>query len=122
METEGAVQEAEKVEAPEINSGQAGAKAMLTFKGLALTFEVEPGKTILDAALDHDVPLNHSCGGNCACASCHVIIEEGMENLSEKSGDEDFQLEEANGLTPRSRLSCQCKIQGGEVVVEIPPL
>lgn len=94
---------------------------MLTFTNSALTLEAEPGKTILEVALDHDVPLNHSCGGNCACASCHVIVHEGMENLSEKSGEEDFQLEEANGLTPHSRLSCQCKIRGGDIVVEIPP-
>jgi 2Fe-2S ferredoxin len=106
---------------PEINSGQAGAKAMVTFKETGLTFEVEPGKSILDVALDHDVPLNHSCGGNCACASCHVIVHEGMEHLSEKTDDEDFQLEEAVGLTPMSRLSCQSKISGGNIVVEIPP-
>jgi len=94
---------------------------LLTFTNLTLTREAEPGKTIQDVALDHDVPLNHSCGGNCTCASCHVIVHEGMENLSEKSDEEDFQWEEANGLTPHSRLSCQCKIRGGNVVVEIPP-
>jgi len=44
-----------------------------------------------------------------------------MENLSEKSDEENFQWEEANGLTLHSRLSCQCKIRGGNVVVEIPP-
>lgn len=94
---------------------------MVTFKDTGLTFEVEPGKSILDVALDHDVPLNHSCGGNCACASCHVIVHEGMEHLSQKTDDEDFQLEEAAGLTPMSRLSCQSKISGGDIVVVIPP-
>ena len=78
---------------------------MLTFTNLTLTREAEPGKTIQDVALDHDVPLNHSYGGNCACASCHVIVHEGMENLSEESDEEDFQLEEANGLTPPIRGS-----------------
>jgi 2Fe-2S ferredoxin len=105
----------------ESETTEGGAKAVLTFKDSAQSFEVEPGKSILDVALDHDVPLNHSCGGNCACASCHVIVHEGMENLSPKTDDEDFQLEEAIGLTPMSRLSCQSKITGGNIVVEILP-
>jgi 2Fe-2S ferredoxin len=105
----------------EAESKEGRGKAVVTFRELGLTFEVEPGKSILDVALDHDLPLNHSCGGNCACASCHVIVHEGMENLSPKTDDEDFQLEEAIGLTPMSRLSCQSIIQGGAIVVEIPP-
>ena len=48
--------------------------------------KVAPGTTILDAALDNNIPLDHNCGGNCACSTCHVIVEEGMENISEISG------------------------------------
>jgi 2Fe-2S ferredoxin len=80
---------------------------------------VPPGTTILDAALDNDIELTHNCGGNCACSTCHVIIEEGMENLSEMSEDEEDMLDTAPGLTLESRLACQSKVSG-DVVVKIP--
>jgi len=80
---------------------------------------VPPGTTILDAALDNDIELTHNCGGNCACSTCHVIIEEGMENLSEMSEDEEDMLDTAPGLTLQSRLACQSKVSG-DVVVRIP--
>ena len=41
-----------------------------------------PG-SILDIALGHGVPMEHACGGHCACTTCHVIVREGMENLNE---------------------------------------
>ena len=82
--------------------------------------EVEPGTTILDAALDNEIKLDHNCGGNCACSTCHVIIEEGMENLSEMSDDEEDMLDTAAGLTLESRLGCQSKISG-DIKVKIPP-
>lgn len=81
--------------------------------------EVPPGTTILDAALDNDIPLDHNCGGNCACSTCHVIVEEGMENISEMSEDEEDMLDTAVGLTLESRLGCQCKVTG-DVKVRIP--
>jgi 2Fe-2S ferredoxin len=80
---------------------------------------VPPGTSILDAALDNDIELAHNCGGNCACSTCHVIIEEGMENLSEMSEDEEDMLDTAPGLTLESRLACQSKVSG-DVIVRIP--
>ena len=47
--------------------------------------EVAEGTTILDAALDYNVPLNHNCGGNGACSTCHVVVELGYESLGEVS-------------------------------------
>lgn len=81
--------------------------------------QVAPGTTILDAALDNNIPLDHNCGGNCACSTCHVIVEEGMENISEISEDEEDMLDSAVGLTLESRLACQCKVNGN-VKVRIP--
>jgi len=78
----------------------------------------KPG-SILDIALEHDIPLAHNCGGNCACTTCHVIIREGEENLSAMEDDEEDKLDEAPGLTPYSRLGCQCVVRG-DVKVEIP--
>ena len=36
--------------------------------------EVDEGYNLLDAALDNNVQIDHNCGGNCACSTCHVII------------------------------------------------
>jgi len=80
---------------------------------------VPPGTTILDAALDNNIPLDHNCGGNCACSTCHVIVEAGMENISEISEDEEDMLDSAVGLTLQSRLACQCKVHGN-VKVKTP--
>ena len=70
-------------------------------------------------ALDNHIDLEHNCGGNCACTTCHVIIREGMNHLSEMDEDEEDRLDTAEGLTLTSRLGCQARIKG-DVVVEIP--
>ena len=79
-----------------------------------------PG-SILDIALAHHVELDHACGGVCACATCHVIVREGLESCREPSDEEEDRLDEAYGLTTHSRLACQCVPDGSRtVVVEIP--
>ena len=42
----------------------------------------KPG-SLLDIALANDIHLEHNCGGSCACTTCHVIVREGEENLSD---------------------------------------
>ena len=79
-----------------------------------------PG-SILDIALGSNVPLDHACGGVCACATCHVIVRAGLAACNEQTDDESDQLDDAYGLTPQSRLSCQCVPDGTQpIVVEIP--
>lgn len=75
--------------------------------------------SLLDVAMNHGLHLDHACGGNCACTTCHVIVQSGAENLSEMEDDEADRLETAAGLTLRSRLGCQAVVKG-DVVVEIP--
>ena len=77
-----------------------------------------PG-SLLDIALANDIELEHNCGGSCACTTCHVIVREGAENLSEMAEDEEDRLDMAEGLTIHSRLGCQAVVQG-DVVVEVP--
>ena len=76
-----------------------------------------PG-SLLDVALHHGIRMEHNCGGNCACTTCHVILKEEAENLSPIESDEEDRLDTAVGLTLRSRLGCQAIVQG-DVVVEI---
>jgi 2Fe-2S ferredoxin len=77
-----------------------------------------PG-SILDVALNFGVPLEHTCGGNCACTACHVIVRQGERNLSPIGDYEADRLDMAEGLTLHSRLACQAVVRG-DVVVEIP--
>ncbi|MBI3607866.1 MAG: 2Fe-2S iron-sulfur cluster binding domain-containing protein [Nitrospirae bacterium] len=94
-------------------------KHRVTFLPADITVEVDDGTSILDAALTHHIELEHNCGGNCACSTCHIIVREGMEYLTERSEEEEDQLEDADGLTKTSRLGCQAKISG-PIVVLIP--
>ena len=77
-----------------------------------------PG-SLLNVARHFHVPLEHACGGNCACTTCHVIVREGMQHLTDMQDDEADELDTAWGLTPRSRLGCQAVVTG-DVVCEIP--
>jgi len=103
----------------------------VTFLPVNKTVEVDDAKypladhgkpgSLLDIALANDVELEHNCGGSCACTTCHVIVKEGAENLSEMEEDEEDRLDQAPGLTPYSRLGCQAVVQG-DVTVEIPEI
>ncbi len=77
--------------------------------------------SILDIALAHGVEIDHACGGVCACSTCHVIVREGLESCSESSEEEEDRLDNAVGVTPQSRLACQCIPSGkGDLVIEVP--
>jgi 2Fe-2S ferredoxin len=80
-----------------------------------------PG-SILDILLGHHVHLEHACGGNCACTTCHVIVKQGFEKLGEASEQEEDLLDRAPGLTPTSRLGCQAVIEdpNAEIVIVVP--
>jgi ferredoxin, 2Fe-2S len=103
----------------------------ITFMPEGRTVEFEHGKlpyqhhgkpgSILDVAMNNDVFLDHACGGVCACSTCHVIVHEGLDSCNEATDAELDQLDEAPGVTPKSRLGCQCVPDGTkDIVVEIP--
>lgn len=79
----------------------------------------EPGDTILDVALDHDLELHHNCGAVCACSTCHVYVEKGEEHLPEITDKEEDFIDRAINPKITSRLGCQCKING-DIEVTIP--
>ena len=79
-----------------------------------------PG-SILNAALAAGIDLDHSCGGVCACSTCHIIVREGFESCNDATDDEEDMLDLAPGLEPQSRLACQCVPNGSQsVIIEIP--
>lgn len=80
----------------------------------------KPG-SILDIALNFGLDLEHACGGNCACTTCHVVVKKGKELLSEMDDEEADRLDMAADLQLDSRLGCQAVIErAGEIVVAIP--
>jgi ferredoxin, 2Fe-2S len=101
----------------------------VTFQPSNLAVDFEPDRlpysghgkpgSLLDLARHFKVPLEHTCGGNCACTTCHVIVRDGEANLSPMEDEEADRLELAAGLTLHSRLACQAVVRGN-VVVEIP--
>ena len=117
------------IEKPSITLPQKPYK--VTFINRDKTIEVDPTKipygptgqpgSILDIALGAGIDLEHSCGGVCACSTCHVIVKEGLASCNEATDDELDQLDEAPATTLQSRLGCQCVPNGTmDVVVEIP--
>jgi 2Fe-2S ferredoxin len=77
--------------------------------------------SFLDVAENFDVFLDHACGGNCACTTCHVWIKKGAEGISEAEDDELDKLDNAADLQLDSRLGCQAVITTpGSYTVEVP--
>ena len=103
----------------------------ITFQPMNVKVEVDPKKlpysregqkgSILEIALGNGVDIDHACGGVCACSTCHVIVREGLESCNEATDAELDELDEAPGITPKSRLGCQTVPDGTtDIVVEIP--
>ncbi len=82
--------------------------------------EVAKGESILEAALSHNIQIDHACEMSCACTTCHVIVRKGFASLEEASEREEDLLDKAWGLESESRLSCQAIIEDEDLVVEIP--
>jgi 2Fe-2S ferredoxin len=77
-----------------------------------VTLDAEVGESILWQVLEHGYYIEHECEGSCACTTCHILVLEGEENLSEMEDDEYNRVSMAEGVTMRSRLACQARVQG----------
>ncbi len=82
--------------------------------------EAEAGETICDVLLKNDIDIEHACEKSCACTTCHVVVREGFDSLGEADETEEDLLDKAWGLESCSRLSCQARVAGADLVVEIP--
>ncbi len=87
------------------------------------TITVKTGSTLMEAAVDNDIPgIDADCGGGCACATCHVILPDGfMAAVPAMDEDEQYLLDFLDNRQKNSRLSCQIditdKLDGMIVVV-----
>ena len=78
------------------------------------------GTSICEALLDNRINIAHACEMSRACTTCHVIVREGFDSLSEQEEEEEDLLDRAWGLEPNSRLSCQAILAQQDVTIEIP--
>ncbi len=81
-------------------------------KGNVQTVEAELGSTVMENAVREAVPgILAECGGACACATCHVYVDEDWKDRAgEPSPMEEDMLDFAFDVRPNSRLSCQIKV------------
>jgi 2Fe-2S ferredoxin len=83
-------------------------------------FDAPSGLSICDALLAQHIDIEHACEKSCACTTCHVILRAGFGSLVPAEEKEEDLLDKAWGLEANSRLSCQAKIAGADLTLEIP--
>ena len=92
--------------------------------GTSRTVESEVGSTVMEAALKNGVPgVEAECGGACACATCHVYVDDAwVARTGEPDTMEEDMLDYAIDVGPTSRLSCRIKVKAelDGLVVRIP--
>jgi 2Fe-2S ferredoxin len=82
--------------------------------------EVPVGTSLLEAAALAGAPEGSSCGGVCACSTCHVHVVEGFNLLSEMEDEENDILDKAFDVKSTSRLGCQARaLRAGTLLVRI---
>ena len=80
---------------------------------------LEPGQTLLEICLKNDIELHHNCGGVCACTTCHLYIEEGMDHIDEITDKEEDFIDRAVNPRLNSRLGCQSLLLDGDGDIKI---
>ena len=75
--------------------------------------EGKNGETVMEVAVKNGIPgIDADCGGACACATCHVYVDEAfMAEVGTPEDMEQSMLDFAEGVKPNSRLSCQIQIR-----------
>lgn len=86
--------------------------------------DVPTGSSLMEAAVQNGVPgIPAVCGGACACATCHIYIDEAWRSKTGARNElEESMLEMADDVQPNSRLGCQIKMTDelDGLVVHVP--
>ena len=82
-------------------------------QGTSRTVEGEAGSTVMEVAVRNGVPgIEAECGGACACATCHVYVDDGWAaKVGGPESMEEDMLDFAFDVRPTSRLSCQIRVR-----------
>ena len=101
--------------------------AKITFiqhDGSEQSHDGKTGLSVMEVAVKNNVPgIDADCGGACACATCHVYVDEAwLAKTGDKSAMEESMLDFAEGVEPNSRLACQIKVSDAldGLVVRLP--
>ena len=80
--------------------------------GKSHTIDVPKELTVMEGAIQNDIPgIDADCGGACACATCHVYVDEKwIDKLPKKESAEEDMLDMANEPNQFSRLTCQITV------------
>ena len=92
--------------------------------GKSHTIDVANGLSVMEGAIQNNIPgIDADCGGSCACATCHVYVDEKWFNkLPNKESTEEDMLDMAFEPKQLSRLSCQLTVNDtlDGLVVKMP--
>jgi ferredoxin, 2Fe-2S len=82
------------------------------------------GQSLLEIALGEEphVEIEHTCGGVCACSTCHIWVTNGEQFMNDVTDEEGDRIDQARDIRPYSRLSCQARImeENVEITCEVP--
>lgn len=98
--------------------------SIVAFDGTRFDVDAENGSTVMENAIRNAVPgIEAECGGACACATCHVYVDDAWsEKVGAPEAMEEDMLDFAFDVRPTSRLSCQIKVRDelDGLVVHVP--
>jgi 2Fe-2S ferredoxin len=96
----------------------------IEFDGTEHVVDVRSGLSVMEGAVKNNVPgIDADCGGACACATCHVYVDEAWrEKTGSASAMEESMLDFAQEVEPNSRLSCQIRVNDAldGLIVRLP--
>ena len=96
----------------------------LAFDGERREVLVETGTSVMEGAVRNNVPgIDGDCGGNCACATCHVYVDPNWrERVGARNSSEQGMLSCVEELRDNSRLACQITVTAAldGIVVNLP--
>ena len=96
----------------------------IEFGGGEHVVDVKTGLSVMEGAVKNNVPgIDADCGGACACATCHVYVDEAWrDKTGTSSAMEESMLDFAESVAENSRLSCQIKVSDAldGLVVRMP--
>ncbi len=96
----------------------------IAFDGTEYVVDAQNGSSVMQSAIDNAVPgIDADCGGQCSCATCHVIVDDAWFGVVGKPGDREEEMLDLNPeREPNSRLSCQVPVRDelDGLVVRLP--
>ena len=84
----------------------------IDYEGGETVVDATNGESVMEAAINNNIEgIVAECGGACACATCHVYVDDAFRELTGEPDDmEQAMLDFTDNVQPNSRLSCQIEV------------